>query len=395
MYDCNERWVDVFITKAAYDPTTRPHATYNAGSASFSAVSSAGDAYTYDDVFGCTVQSIEIDPDGPGNRAYITLNDTPWLLPTWSTEYGAAAAKTSPYAGIKVGDLVRVGGVVNDGYTDYLTVVEVREFTEICNATNAQVQVSRSGGSTAGTDYLPLPTTSSTTTASPHVIALAQAGIAHIGIRVNASLNCTKLNEVLNQTTTEAIHRQAVVTAGSTNATLSTRQTAYTYIANPKKAYDTETIASEKYYYPLYIASNWTQNTTLEARLDHGVKQVKAIRLKGYSLVNKRQVGIHHAHEMTADDYVILRIKEIQGKVISNNQYCNGAFAVLQAGKTSDNLIGAAEYSRYEPDGLVTQPMECSNNTIRNLSIDITDRQGNPAHFGRLHLWFQLLVTHG
>lgn len=198
----------------------------------------------------------------------------------------------------------------------------------------------------------------------------------------------------LRHDTTQVVHRQNVSGYSNVTATLATRQHAYEYLTDPKPAFKSDEV-TEQYYYPLYRAKNWTTGKELIARLDHGVKQVAVVKLLGYSLVNKRQVGIQHAHEMQTDDFLILRIKELDGHVISNNQYANGAFAILRAGDTSNNLIGAAEFSSYEPTGIVSVPVHASNNTIRNLTIEITDRLGNPAHFGRLHLWFKLLVTHG
>eukprot|EP00964_Phaeocystis_antarctica_P164336 scaffold142229_cov169-Phaeocystis_antarctica.AAC.1 len=58
----------------------------------------------------------------------------------------------------------------------------------------------------------------------------------------------------------------------------------------------------------------WRTGQSLTAELDHGVKQVEEVRLMGYSLINKRQVGPQHAHEMIQDDYLILRIKEVEGR---------------------------------------------------------------------------------
>lgn len=99
---------------------------------------------------------------------------------------------------------------------------------------------------------------------------------------------------------------------------------------------------------------------------------------------------------MQADDYVILRINEVEGHVVSNNRFANGAFAVLYAGSTKDNEVGAIEYSRFDTtSGIVTQEMEATNSVLRNLTLEITDRSGNAAHFGRMHLWFKLLVSHG
>jgi hypothetical protein len=86
----------------------------------------------------------------------------------------------------------------------------------------------------------------------------------------------------------------------------------------------------------------------------------------------------------------------VEGKVISNNKHANGAFAVLHT-PLGDNVEseGAIEHSRFEPDGIVTHYFDNCDSTIRNLTIKVTDRRGQPAHIGRLHLWFKLLVLHG
>ena len=98
---------------------------------------------------------------------------------------------------------------------------------------------------------------------------------------------------------------------------------------------------------------------------------------------------------MNEDDYLILRINEIEGKVISNNRFVNGAFAVLHAGSSHNNSVGAIEYHMFDTvNGIVTHTLN-GNNVLRNLTLELTDRRGQPAHFGRLHLWFKLHVTYG
>ena len=148
--------------------------------------------------------------------------------------------------------------------------------------------------------------------------------------------------------------------------------------------------------YPMYHMREWRATYgQLTAELDHGVKEIQQFKLVGYSLINKRQVGPQHAHEMIQDDYLILRIKEVDGKVISNNRHANGAFAVLYAGAHGDNDKGGADVHKFDPDGLVVQHMSTTNKIMRNLTVQVTDRTGQPAHFGRLHLWFKILATHG
>jgi hypothetical protein len=406
MSACNERWVDVFITKSADDPTTRGLNNNDA---------STGTNYGYDDEFCCSVQSIEFDPDDNTSTAYITTKNSEWILPTWShaSRYGSAAAATSPYADLKVGDLVRIGGIPQSGFTDYLTIVEIRKVIYLANGTAGAVTFADNVDSSAQTNIkadgtghkfaAPSATSVPGTTRDPGTanetndrLTLSTIGIARIAIRVNASLNCTQLPEdALRRSTQEVVHRQDVSGYSNRFATLEFRNEAYEYMSTNRAAYAAETPSTENFYYPLYRAKNWAHGKELVARLDHGVKQVAAVKLLGYSLVNKRQVGVQHAHEMQADDYLIMRIKEIDGHVISNNHYADGAFAILRAGDTSNMIVGAAEFSSYEPNGIVCVPVHTSHSTVRNLTIEITDRLGAPAHFGRLHLWFKLLVTHG
>lgn len=397
---CPVSWQDVFVTKASDE-----------------SLGAIGSNYTFDDVFCSTVQTVEFDPDGdegvPGTSdydpngaskvvAYITEADSPWILPTWTTEYSTTDAAKSEYKNIEVGDLVRIGGIHTDGFTNYLTVMERREITHVANACSSAVKVTQDTSRNNiihdpefGQDVLAIPSTTANPALAPQ-IAVAKGGIAHIALRLNASVNATRLNgTVLDQSKTSAIHRQQVASATDKQATLETRDHAYEYITNNRKAYPTEVTGTERYFYPLYLNKRWKHSNTLNVKLDHTMKQVQAVKLMGYSLLNQRQVGIQHAHEMNADDYFILRIKDIQGRVISNNKFANGAFAVLQTGTTGHNLIGAAEYSRHEPEGIVCVPLNTSNNKLGNLTIEVIDRMGNPAHFGRFHLWFKLLVTHG
>jgi hypothetical protein len=100
---CADRWVDVFVTKQADDPVT-------------------GQQYEFDDDFVETVQSVEFDPNVGTSRAFITENDSPWIMVTWLHDVGSVANYNSIMS-LQVGDLVRIGGIHTSGFTDYLTVV--------------------------------------------------------------------------------------------------------------------------------------------------------------------------------------------------------------------------------------------------------------------------------
>jgi hypothetical protein len=155
----------------------------------------------------------------------------------------------------------------------------------------------------------------------------------------------------------------------------------------------TEAKGDASYFYPMYKSTHWANNgRTLRANLNQNVKQVKAVKLCGYSLVNKRQPNIQSMHEIQVDDYIILKINEIAGNVVSNNGFAQGSFAILPAGSHADNSTGAAEVHRYEADGLHCQTISTPH-SIQTLTLEVMDRLGRPAHFGRFHLWFKLLVV--
>ena len=105
--------------------------------------------------------------------------------------------------------------------------------------------------------------------------------------------------------------------------------------------------------------------------------------------------GFQSAHEVIADDWIALHINEIEGGVISNNKTANGAFCVLHVGGAKDNEVGAVEFHQHDPNGLFTHYFDNHQSTIRNMNLKLLDRKGDPAHFGRIHLWFKICVEHG
>ena len=422
---CKSHDLDVFVTKA--DTDTRNPSAYT--------------SYDYDDEFCCSVQSVDIIQGTTTKEAVVVNRSSEWILPTWTADYNHTSYKNNPYNDIKVGDLVRVGSIPTSGFTDYLTVLEILDIDKVYNRSGSEIPTGMGYGATAtvasldasngvdaftitdgGSFYVTPPTvtvtggegqnftatlgtngvvtgitpsgtvtsnysTSDTVTissgnlsATGDVSVSTKLGIAHRAIRLNMPLNCTNIPPDMKQYDT-------VTSTSVTAATLATRNTAYKY--------HTDTDTEEKYLFPLYRSRHWLDGSVLRANLDHGVKQVNSIKLIGYSVFNKRQVGLQHSNEMLNDDYFILRIKEIGGKVVSNNRYANGAFAVIHVGSNKDADVGAVEYHSYEPTGLVTQSVDATNAVLRNLTIDGTDRQGKPAAFGRLHLWFKLAVIHG
>ena len=52
-------------------------------------------------------------------------------------------SRSEPVLSMKAGDLVRIGGVETEGFTDYLTVLEVRHITTLANGTDENVSISK------------------------------------------------------------------------------------------------------------------------------------------------------------------------------------------------------------------------------------------------------------
>ena len=361
---CADRWIDVFVTKPDTGIDKQP--------------------YEFDDQFACSVHSVEIDPTDR-TKAVLVNKLTDWIMPAWTKSYASATyadGRGTDYGphnhdvfkDIEVGDLVRIGNVASNGHTDYLTVLEIIQIDKLYNGTPGVVPLENNGTDTLAED-------------GNH--SIGKLGIAHYALRLNLSLNATDMPSYAAKDSVATAKRDAEGHPSETNRlTIATRNQGTQPIKILKRD-------DEKNYYPMYTTKRWLAGSTLRAALDHGVKEVRAIQLVGYSVANKRQVAVASGHEMQNDDYEILRIGEIPGHVISNNRFANGAFAVLYVGSTHDNQVGAIEYSKFEPTGILTQRVDASTSVIRNLTVDITDRLGQPAHFGRMHLWFKLLVAHG
>ena len=351
---------------------------------------SSGEAYNLDEEFCCSVQSVRFAPGYP-ETAFITEGQSNWILPTWTLEYEKAESRSEPVLSMKAGDLVRIGGVETEGFTDYLTVLEVRHITTLVNGTDEAVSFSKAVHPSDGEqpdsstyNFKAPPTTTeplpSLDDADQVKRTVGSEGIAHIAIRVNATFNCTGIPKDYPEATLKAY-----LYAGGTSVTGVTLKDRF-------KA-RTEAKGDAGYFYPMYKSTHWANNgRTLRATLNQNVKQVKAVKLCGYSLVNKRQPNIQSMHEIQVDDYIILKINEIAGNVVSNNGFAQGSFAILPAGSHADNSTGAAEVHRYEADGLHCQTISTPH-SIQTLTLEVMDRLGRPAHFGRFHLWFKLLVV--
>lgn len=387
--DCEHRVLDVFVTNA--DPNLEDD---------------------YDDQFVCAVQSVRLHVESEDTYAVIVEEETDWVTVTFPADHPAS----DPFKTISKGDLIRVGGPSTGGFTDYLTVVEKVPIKAYRNATASKIAMRsdtypwaghslgvqdnvilrhhetwlRPYGTAAGNESqitgYSFVTNSDGTTTSTDITSTDMdvddyvPPVQQYALRLNHSINATTINEPVD------LNRSKRIVAAGSNASAEVA----TFVATLEQRH-----LLGFHLYPMYHMKQWRTGQALTAELDHGVKQVEEVRLMGYSLINKRNVGPQHAHEMIQDDYLILRIKEVEGRVISNNRHANGAFAILYAGSNADNTKGGVDVHRYDTDGIVRQRVDATNSVMRNLTVELLDRTGQPAHFGRLHLWFKILASHG
>ena len=91
-------------------------------------------------------------PASEWTGATIVEEETDWILPAFPRDHLSTLTNSGgtfqvedvsgpkdPFADVKVGDLVRIGGPGTHGFTDYLTVVEKSKVDVLYNATTAVV----------------------------------------------------------------------------------------------------------------------------------------------------------------------------------------------------------------------------------------------------------------
>jgi hypothetical protein len=291
---------------------------------------------------------------------------------------------------VRKGDLVRVGTVDSGelGYTDYLTVTEKVLVTKITN----MIPKTKDSGGTVVTIAYPQSVNS-------HPIPMVQfdsAGKVTNAVTLPTPMYVYKLNYAINVSLpTPVTYNATNLLTVAPDATTTSRMLNAMLMMERHLCFTnmTATDVRERRLYPLYRVARPAKE--LVVHLDRGVKAVHSIKLMGASIVNKRQAGFATAHEYQTDDWAALHIKEVQGEVISDNRSANGCFACLHAGHLSNMTAGAADLYEQHPDGLVTHTFEQPRTDLRTLTCSFTDTDGEPAHLGRVHLWFKLCVTHG
>jgi hypothetical protein len=134
-------------------------------------------------------------------------------------------------------------------------------------------------------------------------------------------------------------------------------------------------------------------------RLDRGVKAVHEIKLVAYTIADAYRIGTpgteDPVRDFPADDYLLLDIKEVNGEIISNNQWADGKFAVLDNVRSDVPGYENPVVHHRDMDGIVTHIFERPRTDLHTLTCAITDHRDRPRVAGRVHLWFKLRVSHG
>lgn len=151
----------------------------------------------------------------------------------------------------------------------------------------------------------------------------------------------------------------------------------------------------QKYKYPLFKASSFIDGEAqLKLTLKSDVKAITKITLVGFNLLGQSRHGfqMQHKYRNQATDFVVLRIKEVEGGVISNNPNIHGAFAVLPNKALTNYDDGSYESSMYESEkGVASLDMAEGQRGVRFLTFELKDRFGNDVVMtGRVQLWLRL-----
>ena len=267
----------------------------------------------------------------------------------WLTlAYPADASPTdiAAFRNLNVGDTIRVGTAATN-FTNYLTVLEVVDFTELRNPTTADwsignpsnIQIVAQSGST--------------------VSSFVSTTGANRSVRVNHMIDAATIPNI-------ATFKRHSIRLFSTNV----------------KA------GSEALYFPCYKQRKLPH--ILRMQLPTNIGAVSAIELKGYSIVHSRRVGYQHQHEMKDNDWLAIRVKEIHGpSVLSNNMHANGALHIIpEAARHSDSITFNA--TAYEPAGIARVDFTPKN--MPSLTVELLNHNGEAAPVGRMNMWLKILV---
>tara|TARA_Y100000768_G_C23980739_1_gene685640 strand:+ start:443 stop:1447 length:1005 start_codon:yes stop_codon:yes gene_type:complete len=283
-----------------------------------------------------------------------------WIM-TCYTDYREEAS-------LEKGDLIRVGITSTNGYSDILTVLDVVPASRLYRDPALNLLEHRLDGGVAEwtNDYIDLST----------------------------PINCYRLNRTISTTKPPFGLIANFLSDTSVAALLADRKTVQHSVYETRDVADPSSKIAQRTYYPVHKLTK-VKSHEHRIKFDHGVKSVTSIKLVGYSVFGKKRAGFAHLHESVDDDFIIVNIKGVRGEVVSNNDFASGAFAVLHTGTDAEASTGAIEYYAYDANGLANYKFETPTSCLRQLDFEFLNRKGEPAHFGRMHLWLKVCVLHG
>lgn len=354
--------------------------------------------YTSDATFATPVWSVSVDPLDP-TKAAVTTRETDWLAPRFPGDFDTADLLNPrydvPYRDLKVGDLIRVGAAHTGGFTDYMTVLEIKTVSHYYNTIGSGVN-----------DFIPFSRGGTNVVGGGASYVVQGSGLAGKIIRVNVKLNATNLPVAPNQIPQNTTHNDAVPTPISVRyhrATNVNNDSGFNYLSNPAAWYTTKTAtypsgdnSMEQFCYPLYVVRAPVvagPGSELKLDLASSARKLKRLTLQAYSFDLLADAGVQadHMSDPITCGWVAMRIRELQtGTVVSNNLNAHGAFAILSSGSGIDNVNGSRAYrdSAHTEHGISTVEFSTPR-ILGSLTLELTDRLGRPVKIGQANFWFK------
>jgi hypothetical protein len=304
---------------------------------------------------------------------------------------------SSPAPTLQVGDVVRIGTAQTGKWSGLTTVLEVQAFTHIANHvfSNGTPSAMKLAGDdlnvtltapsivSAANDANYLGVTTEEGSDATGIYSAVPAGYAALqgyAYRLSEAHNFTLIGPTVTPYALAGIADSARESAQLTQRHRLTHSGAHSQLPE-----------AEQRFFPLYRVRRHS-DTILRVRFTHSVRKVHWIKLCGYSMFDKRRQPFHVRNtEGVNDDWVAVFVKDVRGQILSNSTAANGAFAILHTGGSRDMQSGGVEYHTHDACGIFEADVD---SLARGLEVTMRDSLGAPAHFGRIHLWFKLSVTH-
>jgi hypothetical protein len=343
------------------------------------------------DAFVAPVMSVSLH----GTNARYSHGASDWLALAFPSD--ASDAEINNWNTVIPGDMIRVGTPGTGGHTSYVTVMETQDMAALVNRHDESLEIvaldsDETSIATFDVDGQRVTTNGSglATSGRPtHISPDAQAVIGANGLPVG-SLRCVRLNHSIDCSTIDLPN----LTTDNTFASARDSQTAITTSTRGEvTAHRSTSSFRERLFFPCYRHAQWyADGGALRMAMPTNIRHVTALKLCGYHLTMKPHMGIHGSHERGHNDWYALRVREVHPTraVMSNNPYAHGALHVIHAGTNTTQTDGVVDLYKYEPDGISC--MECSEVNLPSLTFDVLAQDGQPASFGRMHLWIRVLT---